>query len=147
MAGGLLNNVTIVGVARAVPEVVRTVHDEAKICGATEIRRIAKNLGVESRHVAGARICASDLCALSAVKLLAALEWNPASVDALIFVSVTPDYLMPATACILQHRIGLSTACAAFDVTHACSGYVYGLWTAAHFIASGHARRVLLLAG
>jgi 3-oxoacyl-[acyl-carrier-protein] synthase III len=147
MAGGLLNNVAIVGVARAVPEAVRTVEDEGKIFGDAEIRRIAKNLGVDSRRVAGDRICASDLCTVSAVKLLDALDWDRSSVDAVIFVSVTPDYVMPATACTLQHRLGLSTSCAAFDITHACSGYIYGLWTAAHFIASGHARRVLLLAG
>ena len=147
MAGGLLNHVSIAGVARAVPEAVRTLEDEAKIFGDAEIRRIAKNLGVESRHVAGDRLCASDLCALSATHLLAGLDWDRASVDALIFVSVTPDYPLPATACTLQHRIGLPTSCAAFDITHACSGYIYGLWTAAHFVASGHARRVLLLTG
>ena len=147
MAGGLLHNVAIAGVAAAVPETIRTVEDEGRIFGNADIRRIAKNLGVESRRIAGERICASDLCAASAVRLLEALGWDRASVDAIIFVSVTPDFPMPATACTLQHRIGLATSCAAFDITHACSGYVYGLWTAAHFIASGHARRVLLLAG
>ena len=147
MAGGLLHNVAIAGVAAAVPETIRTVEDEGRIFGDADIRRIAKNLGVESRRIAGERICASDLCAASAVRLLEELGWDRASVDAIIFVSVTPDFPMPATACTLQHRIGLSTSCAAFDITHACSGYVYGLWTAAHFVASGHARRVLLLAG
>lgn len=147
MAGGQLKNVRIAGIARAVPESVRTLDDEATIFGDAEIRRIGKNLGVESRHVAGDRMCASDLCALSATRLLADLRWDRTSVDALIFVSVTPDYQLPATACTLQHRIGLSSSCAAFDITHACSGFVYGLWTAAHFVASGHAKRVLLLAG
>jgi 3-oxoacyl-[acyl-carrier-protein] synthase-3 len=147
MAGGILRNVRLSGVARAVPERVRTLEDEAAIFGDAEIRRIAKNLGVESRHVAGDRICASDLCAASAVRLLEALDWDSASVDAIVFASVTPDYQTPATACTLQHRIGLPKTCAAFDITHACSGYIYGLWTASHFVASGHARRVLLLAG
>ena len=147
MAGGMIEQVSIAGLARAVPEAVRTIEDEAKIFGDKEIRRIAKNLGIDSRHVASERICASDLCASAADSLLTALDWDRASVDLLVFVSVTPDFLMPATACTLQHRLGLPTACAAFDITHACSGYVYGLWTVAQFVSSGNIRRALLLTG
>ena len=51
--------------------------------------------------------------------------------DALIMITQTPDYFLPSTACLVQQRLGLSDACAAFDVGLGCSGYPYGLWLAA----------------
>jgi 3-oxoacyl-[acyl-carrier-protein] synthase-3 len=68
------------------------------------------------------------------------------SIDILIFVSQTPDYLLPATACAVHGRLGLSPSCAAFDVNLGCSGYVYGLWLAASLLQAG-AKRALLLVG
>lgn len=79
--------------------------------------------------------------------MIAELRWDKDSIDGLIFVSQTPDYILPATACALHGRLGLSKACAAFDVNLGCSGYVYGLWLAAQMIASGGCSRVLVLAG
>src|SRR5690606_5185868 len=69
------------------------------------------------------------------------------SIDLLIFVSQTPDHIAPATACILQGRLGLSKSCAAFDVNLGCSGYVYGLWMASSLLAAGGGKRALLLCG
>jgi 3-oxoacyl-[acyl-carrier-protein] synthase-3 len=92
-------------------------------------------------------MCASDLCFAAADRLLDDLGWARDSIDALMFVSQTPDYRLPATSCGLQDRLGLSRRCAAFDVGLGCSGHVYGLWIASSLIASGGARRVLLLAG
>ena len=64
------------------------------------------------------------------------LNWDPSSIDALIVITQTPDYAVPATACVLQHRLGLSEDCIAFDVNLGCSAYVYGLWLAATMISS-----------
>ena len=147
MAGGIVNHVKIAGIAGAVPETVRTLEDEAAEFGEKEIRRIAKNLGVSQRHVSAGSICASDLCHAAAERLLDALGWKRDSVELLIFVSVTPDYISPATSCVLQDRLGLGKACAAFDLTHACSGYMYGLWTASLMMATGTIKRALLLVG
>lgn len=74
-----------------------------------------------------------------------AVGWNRSTVGAVIMVTQTPDYRLPATACLMQHRLGLPTSCAAFDVNLGCSGYVYGLWLAMTLAASG--TRVLLLVG
>ena len=93
-----------------------------------------------------AGVCTSDLCEAAARKLLAALNWTPDSVDALIFVSQTPDYLLPATSCSLHGRLRLSKQCAAFDLNLGCSGYVYGLWIASQLVVGG-LKRVLLLVG
>lgn len=67
--------------------------------------------------------------------------------NALIFVSQTPDYVLPATSCVLQNRLGLSTHCAAFDLNLGCSGYIYGLLSAFGLISENGIKRVLLLVG
>ena len=92
-------------------------------------------------------MCTSDLCFAAADRLLSDLGWPRDSVDALIFVSQTPDYRLPATACTLQQRLRLSKRCAAFDIGLGCSGHVYGLWVASSLIAAGGAKRALLLTG
>ncbi len=147
MAGGRVENVKITGIACSVPASVRTLQDEQRVFGEKEAKRIAKNLGIRQRRVAKGGICASDLCFAAAENLLKNLSWTRKSVDALIFVSVTPDYVAPATACTLQNRLKLDKHCAAFDITHACSGYVYGLWTIAHLLTGGTIKRALLLVG
>jgi len=96
--------------------------------------------------VAQPEVCSSDLCEDAARRMLDALGWEPASVEAVVFVSQTPDYPLPATACLLQNRLGLSKSCAAFDVNQGCSGYIYGLCLSASLVESG-LQRVLLLVG
>ncbi len=147
MAGGKVERVRVAGIACAVPEAVKTVEDLARTFGEEQSRRISKSVGVTNRRVSTGGICTSDLCFAAAEKLLEEIRWDRSSIDVLVFVSVTPDYVAPATACTLQHRLKLSRSCAAFDVTHACSGYAYGLWIVAHLLSTGNARRALLLVG
>jgi 3-oxoacyl-[acyl-carrier-protein] synthase-3 len=112
-----------------------------------EVDKVVKMAGVRSRHMASDRICSSDLCAAAARRVLERLEWDPRSVDALIFVTQSQDYLMPSTACLVQHRLGLSDTCAAFDVGLGCSGYPYALWLASLMLTGGGLARVLVLHG
>lgn len=114
---------------------------------ASEIRKITAMAGIKSRRQAEPDICTSDLCYAAAKKLIQKLGWDAHTIDGLILVTQTPDYVMPTTSCILQHRLGLSTNCAAFDVSLGCSAYVYGLWLTNALLASGACRRVLLLTG
>ena len=146
MAGGRLNQVRIAGIASAVPERVLSLEDDARIFGQTEIERISQNIGVQKRHVVNDGTCTSDLCFAAAQRLLDELGWPRDSVDALMFVTQTPDYFMPASACVLQDRLGLSRKCASFDVNQGCAGYIYGLWIGGHLVHGG-CRRLLLLAG
>ena len=120
--------------------------DFAKVFGVTEAEKVAMASGVRTLRAGGPGLCTSDLCCAASEALLKELGWDRGSIDALVFVSHSFDYPLPATACILQARLGLPTTCAAFDVALACSGYVYGLWIATGLILSG-CRRVLLLAG
>jgi 3-oxoacyl-[acyl-carrier-protein] synthase-3 len=147
MAGGKVERVKVAGIACAVPEAVRTVEDLENAFGKEHSRRISKSLGVVQRHVSTGGICTSDLCFVAAEKLLDQIRWDRSSIDVLVFVSVTPDYVVPATACTLQDRLKLSRGCAAFDVSHACSAYPYGLWIVAHLLSAGNAKRALLLVG
>jgi 3-oxoacyl-[acyl-carrier-protein] synthase III len=112
-----------------------------------EIKKVTAMVGIKSRRVADEATCTSDLCLAAARRLLARLAWDPATVDGLILVTQTQDYVMPSTSCILQHKLGLPETCAAFDVNLGCSAYVYGMWLANSLLRSGACRRILLLTG
>lgn len=146
MSEASFTGVRICGVAAAVPEPVRTLADDATVFGVEEVQKVSESTGVKQRHV-GVTLTTSDLCQAAAERLLAESGCALEEIDALIFISQTPDYPLPATACSLQHRLGLSQHCAAFDVSLGCSGYVYGLWLASGMIASGAIRRALVLSG
>jgi 3-oxoacyl-[acyl-carrier-protein] synthase-3 len=103
--------------------------------------------GVQSRYWVEGGMTTSDLCAASAGRLIEKLEWAPDSIDGIIFVSQTPDYRLPATACVLQDRLGFRPGIIAFDVSLGCSGYPYGLWLAMMMIQTGAAKRILLAVG
>lgn len=141
-----INDVDIAAIASTVPAAKINNFDLAGSFGEVEVRKIIKNIGVETRHVVGATQTTSDLCYESAMRVIDCLGWEPESIGALIFVSQTPDYQLPATACVLQAKLGLSKNTIAFDVNLGCSGYVYGLYLASSLINSG-VERVLLLVG
>jgi 3-oxoacyl-[acyl-carrier-protein] synthase III len=142
-----ISGVKIVGLASAVPAQVRTIADDAEVYGSDDVIKVSDSTGVKRRHIAPQDLCTSDLCYAAAERLLSEAKISRDSIDALIFVSQTPDFILPATSCTLQSRLGLSTNCAAFDVGLGCSGYVYGLWLAATLIAAGGMRRVLVMVG
>jgi 3-oxoacyl-[acyl-carrier-protein] synthase-3 len=75
------------------------------------------------------------------------LGWEAESIDGLIFVTQSPDYLLPSTACLIHRDLGLSPGCAAFDVGLGCSGYPYGVWLASMMLQSDGMKRVLVLHG
>lgn len=135
------------GISAAVPETERTVEDLAQRFGADAAANLTKSTGVRLRPTASEKLCTSDLCFAAAKDLLTELDWDPDSIDLLVFVSQTPDYILPATSTVLHERLGLAPSCAAFDVGLGCSGYVYGLWIAGKLLAGRGPNRALLLAG
>lgn len=106
-----------------------------------------KTTGVERAHRGDGSLCTSDLCCVAAEKLILNLNWDKQDVEALIFVTQTPDYKLPATSCILQERLGLSNNCYTLDISLGCSGWVYGLSTIAGLMSNGGIKKGLLLAG
>jgi 3-oxoacyl-[acyl-carrier-protein] synthase-3 len=115
--------------------------------GETGVNDVVKMIGVNKRYWVDDNTTTRDLCLHAGKRLLKDLDWDPESVDALIFVSQTPDYRLPASACILQSDLGLSISCIAFDINLGCSAYPYALWLGMTMIQTGAARRVLLAVG
>lgn len=112
-----------------------------------EVKKVVSLAGVHSRRMADESMCSSDLCLAAANKILESLEWERDSIDGLVMVTQSPDYLLPSTSCVIHKHLQLSDACATFDVGLGCSGYPYGLWLAAMMLKSGGLHRVLVLHG
>jgi len=146
MAVVKLQNICINAISAAVPKQTFYTKDYTYI-SEQERSMFIKNVGIEQRRVAPFHITASDLCYHSALKLLEELNWEKESIDALIFVTQSPDYFIPASSIILQHRLGLSKNTIAFDINLGCSGYVYGLYVLGSLLQSGQIKRGILLAG
>jgi 3-oxoacyl-[acyl-carrier-protein] synthase-3 len=106
-----------------------------------------KSVGIAERRVAPFEVTTSDLCFHAAEKLIKDLDWKKEEIDCLIFVSQSPDYFLPATSIILQHRLGLSKNTMSFDVSLGCSGYVYGLQLMSSILSGGQIKKGLLLVG
>ena len=142
------NNVLIKGIAACVPE-HREDNNSLPLLGSRgDVERFIETTGIEYRHtVKGSDLCTSDLCFGAADLLIEELKWRRDEVDCLIFVSQTHDYILPATACILQHRLGLSIDCFSMDISLGCTGWVYGLSTIASLMATGSLKKGLLLSG
>jgi 3-oxoacyl-[acyl-carrier-protein] synthase-3 len=147
LATGILKNVEIKGIACAVPDHIVNNEDYYEVFGEDSVHKFINLTGVKTRHVAIDEQCTSDLCYVASKSLMEKLNWEPSSIDALILITQTPDYAIPATACVLQYRLGLSEDCIAFDINLGCSAYVYGLWQAATMISTQNINRVLLLVG
>lgn len=115
--------------------------------GAGEVASIIKTTGVERVRLADADMTSSDMCFYAAEKLLEQESFDKSQIDGLVFVSQTTDWILPATSISLQDRLGLSKDTVCIDVHYGCSGYIYGLFQAASWIACGACRNVLVLAG
>ena len=149
MTEARLSGVSIRGVRACVPAMTRTLVDENLIPDEAERERLIGSIGVRSRHIARPDILTSDLCQKAADGLIEELGWARDTIDVLIMVTQSADYVIPATACTLQSRLGLGS-CLAFDINLGCSGYAYGLWTAAALMKTlklDRPARALVLAG
>lgn len=141
------HNVGITAMAACVPQNVVHNRDLEAIMPAEEVEKVIESVGIHERRVCDDDTFASDLCYKAAKKLLEDNSIDPESIDMLLFMSQGADYRIPATACILQQRLGLSKNCAAMDLSLGCSGYVYALSTAMAYASVPGINRVLLLDG
>jgi 3-oxoacyl-[acyl-carrier-protein] synthase-3 len=132
-----VENISIVGMATAVPTQT-SINNNEKFIATT---------GVAEKRVTDKTICTSDLCLEAAEQLISDLNIDKTDIEVLIFVSQTPDYKLPVTSTILQHKLGLSQACLCLDIPLGCSGYVYGLTTISSLMSTGKIKKGLLLVG
>lgn len=144
---GTINDVRVVGLACAVPETIVGNDVMAARFGYEQITKFEKMVGVKERRVAGDGVCTSDLACAAAQRLKEVGRWTPADIDALVFVTQTPDYVLPATACALQNRLGIKKDCFAFDFNLGCSGFVYGVHLVSSLLQMQGIRKALLMGG
>ena len=105
---------------------------------------IVERTGIRERHVVDKGVATSDLAAQAAMKMLKERGIPPTEIDVIIVATVTPDMLFPSTACLVQHKIGAKGAWG-FDLSAACSAFVYALQTGAQFIATGAHKKVMII--
>lgn len=133
----------IAGVAGYVPPHVLTNADIEKLVD-TNDTWIRERTGIRERHVAAQGVASSHLATAAAQQLLEQTHTRPEEIDLIIVATVTPDMLFPSTACLVQNRIG---ACRAwgFDLSGACSGFLYALTVGAQFVGAGTHHKVLVI--
>ncbi len=135
--------VEIAAVGSYLPERVLTNHDLEQMVDTSD-EWIVPRTGIHERRVAAHGEATSDLAAAAAVEALAAAELDAADLDILLITTCSPDYLFPATGCLVQSAIGAENAMAC-DLEAACSGFVYGIAYTGAMIASGMARNALVI--
>jgi len=133
----------VTGVGGYLPETVVTNDDLAKIVETSDAW-IRERTGIAERRQAAEGQMTSDLAVEAAKKALAAAGRTPADVDLIVVATTTPDLTFPATAAIVQRKLG-APICPAFDVQAVCSGFVYAMSVADGFVARGHSRCALVI--
>jgi len=141
--GGLLYKAKITALGCFTPPGVLTNHDLEKMVE-TNDEWILTRTGIAERHIAPPEMASSDMAVEAAKIALGQRGIDAAELDAIILCTVTPDMLFPATACLVQDRIGAKHAWG-FDLVAACSGFIYGLTTAAHLVTAGSHKKVLVI--
>jgi 3-oxoacyl-[acyl-carrier-protein] synthase-3 len=133
----------IIGTGSYAPEKVMTNHDLAKIVETSD-EWIFERTGIRQRHVAAEGEVSSDMALKASVRALEMARTRPEDLDCIIVGTISPDMPMPACAAFLQHKLGAKRAFA-FDVSAACAGSLFGLSIGAQYVATGVAKRVLVV--
>jgi len=133
----------ITGVAGYLPPRVMTNADLEKFVDTTD-EWIRTRTGIRERHVVDKGIAASHMATEAAKKLLADKKLSAEEIELIVLASVTPDMLFPATACLVQDRLGAKNAWG-FDLSAACSGFLFALTVAAQFVAAGTHKKALAI--
>ncbi len=149
MTCAIFNHVRISGIVTVVPSGRIKLDDEIQFYENNEnkLNRLKMTVGLGMRSVADKDTTPGDMMFDAAEKLIDGMNIDINTIDAIICVTDMPDYKCPPTACVIHGRLGLSTACMAFDINHGCAGYVYGLYVAHSMIESGGCKKILLLVG
>lgn len=140
------NHCKIKAIAATVPSTIVYTKDYDYI-SVPEREMFAKTTGIQSRRMATNGLCTSELCEKSANRIINDLHVDRNQIDVLIFVSQSPEYLLPANSIILQNRLHLGNHTMAFDISLGCSGYVYGLSVINSLMETGKFKYGLLLVG
>lgn len=135
----------IKGISYYLPEKVMTNEELVREFPEWSVDKVAKKVGVYSRHLAAEDETAGDMAEKAARKLFEEYGVSPNDIDFVLLCTQSSDYFLPSTACILQDRLGIPTSAGALDYNLGCSGCIYGLAMAKGLVAGGIAKNVLLL--
>ncbi|MGB2705674.1 MAG: beta-ketoacyl-ACP synthase III [Candidatus Omnitrophota bacterium] len=136
--------VGIIGLGKYLPENRLTNKDLEKIVDTTD-EWITERTGIKERRIARDDEATSDMAVSAAKKALERARLKPKDIDLIIVATITPDMFFPSTACIVQNKLGIDHI-PAFDISVACSGFMYGIAIANQFIKSGTYKHVLVIA-
>lgn len=144
-----IKNVKISAIATCVPQKQVDIYDNKLIYGGNlkKLNKVVAGTGFHKRHILeeNSDLTTADL-SIKAAEALFDAGIKKEEIKAIVFVSQMPDYFEPATACVIQGKLGLSEECIAFDVNQGCAGYIYGLLIASSLVDE-ESKKVLLLAG
>lgn len=143
----IINNIQISAIASWLPTDVLEMISFSEEYGEKETSNIIKATGVQRVRIAKGDDTSSDMCFRAAENLIEKENIDKSTIDGLVFVSQTTDFILPATSISLQHRLGLSKDTVCIDIHYGCSGYIYGIFQAALWISSKACKNVLILAG
>jgi 3-oxoacyl-[acyl-carrier-protein] synthase-3 len=141
-----IKDVKISGISACVPKEIDE-NRNSPLFNDSTLKNFMDTTGVARKRKASAAVCASDLCCAAAETLISSLKWERNDVGIVVFVTQTPDYILPATSPLIQQRLGLGSECYTLDVSLGCSGWVYGLSVIASLLGSCGKTKALLLAG
>lgn len=139
--------VGITALSAAVPKRVIKNYEYTEFFPADEVKEVVDKIGVFERRFVDEETCSSDLCYAAAEKLILDNKVDRSEIDLLVFISQTPDYRMPATSVILQHRLGLPNTTIAFDINLGCSAFIYGMSIVYSMMQNSGLRNALILDG
>ncbi len=134
----------VTGLGYYLPEKTLTNTDLEKMVNTSD-EWIRKRTGIVKRHIAGPEEHPSDMGLKASLQALKQAGLKASDLDFIIVATLYPDQLMPNTACVLQHKLGLSSKTGALDISAACSGFVYAFTIAEQFIQSGKYRHILVV--
>lgn len=140
-----LHAAKITALGTYVPERLLTNADLEKLVETTD-QWILERTGIKTRHLVAPGEATSDMCVHAARNAMAARGIAPTEIECIIVATVTPDMMFPSTACLLQNKLGASGAWG-FDLSAACSGFIFALQTGAQFIKTGVHKKVLVCGG
>jgi 3-oxoacyl-[acyl-carrier-protein] synthase-3 len=144
---GRTSGARIAGLVSCVPKRVVENSDFLQRFEESSVNDVIKMIGVKTRRWVEPDVSTSDLCLAAGKRLLDGLAWPVDTVDGLLFVSQTPDYRLPATACAMHARLGMRVGAVALDINLGCSAYPYALWLAMTMVQTGLVRRILVAVG
>lgn len=141
------NNIGLKAIAATVPHNVVKTTSLTEYYTEEEIEKFIAATGVEERRFADPDVCASDLCYKTACQIFDETDIKREDIDALFFISQSPDYKIPGTSGILQNRLGLSKDTIVYDINMSCSGFIHGLLMAYNFLQQPSINNVMIMVG